>query len=164
MGASKRGDVSYCQHGHECDPKIPNIPGHLLRVQKGGVGEHSGRGVLTKVPILTGSYINIESTVRPVHFPWWRDVHEYMKFRASILFYHSCGYGFIGKPWGDVDEQRVARRVMKFANHGCNGQYVMGVDSTLHEDSAECDNAADVLAEYSDPHEVYNPVLERNIE
>jgi hypothetical protein len=134
------------QHGY--DPYVENISFDKLYVNTSTLGENVGRGVFTSVDIDIGSYITIENTIYDVIMDYntseltenmleyfcpddsdWKD-----SYNSSIVlssFYCIAGiyadvYGFNTEPWG-VPETRVNTHLLTFANHGCNGTYLLSL-------------------------------------
>ncbi|KAG7341710.1 hypothetical protein IV203_023663 [Nitzschia inconspicua] len=115
--------------GHGYDPYIENIPVEDLYVGKSQAGDHSGRGVFTKVDIPTNSYLGLETTVHSIIYEWpTSDLYNNMldfvpvfaNTKGNVVFVFAEAYGYAQEPW-NMPQETVMSHLLNFLNHGCNG-------------------------------------------
>eukprot|EP00978_Attheya_sp_CCMP212_P001313 scaffold2735_cov61-Attheya_sp.AAC.9 len=158
-----------CLEARGFDPKYANAPVKSFEVKMSTVGEKSGRGVFAAVDIPADTRIAQEQSVHFVGFPpdtcdLLQEMFEKVGAAAALksMYGYMHGYGFQSRIMGD-DEVYVDSSILTFVNHGCNGTYNMGSETSGWTEWTVDPMKPPPESLSGTTNSVYNPVNDRHL-
>jgi hypothetical protein len=152
-------------------PELPNLPASSMEVRISGQGEHSGRGVFTKVNVVNGTYISAETSAKSLRFypSTYKiiiDLVEKCEKQAEeleVFEHYMHGYGFSSRRLGET-EVFVDSSIVTFVNHGCNGTFNIGIATDFDEFTTDTRTPpAALMGQSHTGTSVFNPVIDRHL-
>lgn len=155
-----------CSRQHGYDPDTNNIAVSALEVKESNI-KGAGRGVFFKEDFSAGTYTSIDEGSHNIMFmPFSTRIIQLLSKldytnQWKTFDFYMFGYGFAHDFYGDVGYS-VDASIMTFINHGCNGTYNMGSNTSVTEITADLDEMPPELSKNVIESSVLNVFVDRN--